>query len=383
MEHCDVLIVGGGPAGSTLAGKLRSGGLDAVILDASTFPREKVCAGWITPAVIDLLQIDDKYSREHVFQPITGFKTSMMGGAEVLTRYDHTISYGIRRSEFDHYLLLKTGARLRLGDTLRSLQRENGYWIVNDDLRTPLVIGAGGHFCPVSRFIRKGREQNEAVVIAQETEFLMDESQQRDCQVRGDTPELFFCEDLKGYGWCIRKGNFLNIGLGREDNRDFSGHMRAFCDFLQERKYIQLNGRANFKGHAYRLYKGASQNLVDDGVMLVGDAAGLAYPKSGEGIRPAVESAVLAAEVILDAAGDYRRKRLVEYKFLLAERFGKGSGNPGMVQRSVRRLMGRRLMESSWFSRHILLDRWFLNSHQPALSKCLLSLKCCTSCSLP
>jgi len=86
---------------------------------------EKVGAGWITPAVIDLLHIDDDYAREHVLQPITGFKTSMMGGAEVLTRYDHTISYGIRRSEFDHYLLMKTGARLRLGDTLRSLLREN------------------------------------------------------------------------------------------------------------------------------------------------------------------------------------------------------------------------------------------------------------------
>jgi len=56
---------------------------------------------------------------------------------------------------------------------------------VNDDLKTPLVIGAGGHFCPVSRFIRKELEQNEAVVIAQEMEFSMDESQQRECLIRG------------------------------------------------------------------------------------------------------------------------------------------------------------------------------------------------------
>ena len=371
MEHCDVLIIGGGPAGSTLAWKLRTCGLDVVILDASTFPREKVCAGWITPAVIDLLQIDDDYSREHVLQPITGFKTGMMGGAEVLTRYDHTISYGIRRSEFDHYLLMRTGARLRLGNALRSLQRENGYWIVNDDLKTPLVIGAGGHFCPISRPIRRGREQNGEAVIAQEAEFLMDESQQQECQIRGDTPELYFCEDLKGYGWCIRKGAFLNIGLGREDNHDLTGHVRAFCDYVRERKAIPLNGQANFKGHAYRLYKGPSPNVVDDGVMLVGDAAGLAYPKSGEGIRPAVESALLAAEVILSAAGDYRRTRLVQYPFFLAERFGKGSMTPGVVSQSIRRFMGRRLMENRWFSRHILLDRWFLNRHQPALRKYL------------
>jgi geranylgeranyl reductase family protein len=371
MEHCDVLIIGGGPAGSTLAWKLRTRGLDTVILDASMFPREKVCAGWITPAVIDLLQIDEEYSRSHVLQPITGFKTGMMGRAGVLTRYDHTISYGIRRSEFDHYLLTRTGAQLRLGNTVRSLRREHGYWIINDNMKTPLVIGAGGHFCPISRSLRRGRDQNEAAVIAQETEFLMDEAQQKECQVRGDTPELYFCEDLKGYGWCVRKGNFLNIGLGREDNHDLTGHVRAFCDYLREQKKIPLNGSATFRGHAYRLYKGPSPNVVDDGVMLVGDAAGLAYPKSGEGIRPAVESAVMAAEVILSAAGDYRRKRLAQYPVLLSERFGKGSGTPGAVRQSITRFMGRRLMGNRLFSRHILLNRWFLNNHRPALSNCL------------
>ena len=253
----------------------------------------------------------------------------MMGGAEVLTRYEHTISYGIRRCEFDHYLIKRTGARLRLGEGLRSMQRENGHWIVNGNLKTPLVIGAGGHFCPVSRSIRGRREQNEAAVIAQEIEFDMDESQQRNCQVWGDTPELYFCEDLKGYGWCFRKGNFLNIGLGREDNRNVTEHVRSFFGYLRERERVPANTPTNFRGHAYMLYKGASQTLVDDGVMLVGDAAGLAYPKSGEGVRPAVESAMLAADVILSAAGDYRRERLLQYPFLLAERFGKGSGTPG------------------------------------------------------
>jgi geranylgeranyl reductase family protein len=375
MENCDVLVVGGGPAGSTIAGALRRGGLHAVILDVSSFPREKVCAGWITPAVVDLLDIEDEYSRGHVFQPITGFKTSMMGGSEVVTRYAHTISYGIRRSEFDYYLLTRAGARLRLGDGLTSLRREHGYWIVNDNIKTPLLIGAGGHFCPVSRFMRKGREQNEAVVIAQEVEFPMDESQQRECQVRGDTPELFFCEDLKGYGWCFRKENYLNIGLGREDSRNFNGHVKAFCGYLRDKKNITLNSRYSFRGHAYRLYKGASQTLVADGVLLVGDAAGLAYPKSGEGIRTAIESALLAAEVIRAAAGDYRHAKLAHYLFLLAGRFGNASSPPGMVRQTVRRLAGRRLMATSWFSRHILLDRWFLNVHQPSLNNYLSSLK--------
>lgn len=369
MESCDVLIVGGGPAGSTLAWKLKERGLDALVLDKSAFPRDKVCAGWITPPTAELLQLNkDDYSRGRVLQPIRGFRTSMIGGAEVITRYGSTVSYGIRRSEFDHYLLKRSGARLRLGEPLRTMERKNSVWIINDVVQTPLVIGAGGHFCPVSRSLRKKEDLGGPAVIAQETEFELDESEQRECQVAGDTPELYFCEDLKGYGWCVRKGNYLNVGLGREDNKNVAEQVKSFVDYLKERARIPANFTAHFKGHAYMLYHGVSQTLVDDGVMLIGDAAGLAYPKSGEGIRPAVESALMAAKVILSAAGDYRRNKLLRYTSLLSARFGKGSPTPDMLPQSVKHFVSRRLMESRWFSRHVLLDRWFLNARQPAFS---------------
>lgn len=368
MDSCDVLVVGGGPAGSSLAWKLNKRGLDVVILDKNNFPRDKVCAGWITPATLDLLQLDrEEYSRERVLQQFSGFKTSMIGRAEVLTRYEGTVSYGIRRSEFDHCLLARSGARLRLGEPLKSMERENGSWIVNGNLKTPLVVGAGGHFCPVSRFLREDHERNESVVIAQEVEFEMDGSQLNDCPVKGDTPELYFCDDFKGYGWCIRKGNFLNIGLGREGSHNFIEQMKAFFGYLKKKKKIPLNTPENFKGHAYMLYNGVRNSVVDDGVILIGDAVGLASPKSGEGIRPAVESALIAADVIFSAGKDYRRDMLLHYPLQLVRRFGKGQTTPEILPQSLRRRMGRRLMESRWFSRHVLLDRWFLNLHQPAL----------------
>ncbi len=334
MDSCDVLIVGGGPAGSTLAWKLRTSGLDVVVLDKSTFPRDKVCAGWITPATTDLLHLDkDEYSRGRVLQHISGFKTGMIGEPGIVTRYGRTVSYGIRRSEFDHYLLQRSGARLRLGEPLKTIEREKGAWIVNDNVKTPLVIGAGGHFCPVARSLRGGRERYGSAVIAQEVEFEMDETQQRECAVAGDTPELYFYEDLKGYAWCVRKGNFLNIGLGREDSHSIAEHVRSFFSYLKETKKIPANTPGNFKGHAYLLYKGISQTMIDEGVMLIGDAAGLAYPKSGEGIRPAVESALTAAEVILSVAGDYQRGRLLEYPLMLAGRLGKAARPPGSCLR--------------------------------------------------
>jgi flavin-dependent dehydrogenase len=99
--------------------------------------------------------------------------------------------------------------------------------------------------------------------------------------------------------------------------------------------------------------------------MLIGDAAGLAYPKSGEGIRPAVESALIAANVILSAAGDYRSSRLLPYPAQLASRFGEDGSGSDLLPQAVRRFVSRRLMDSRWFSRHVLLDRWFLNAYRP------------------
>ena len=60
MDSCDLLIVGGGPAGSACAWKAVRGGLDTIILDKSPFPRHKVCGGWITPAVLEALQIEPR-----------------------------------------------------------------------------------------------------------------------------------------------------------------------------------------------------------------------------------------------------------------------------------------------------------------------------------
>ena len=70
---CEVLVVGGGPAGSSCAWELRRRGVDVLVLDTATFPRDKVCAGWITPGVVEALSLDvEEYRRDRVFQTITG-----------------------------------------------------------------------------------------------------------------------------------------------------------------------------------------------------------------------------------------------------------------------------------------------------------------------
>jgi len=82
-----------------------------------------------------------------------------------------------------------------------------------------------------------------------------------------------------------------------------------------------------FRGMAYLLYEPqGGRRRVSDGALLIGDAAGLSFPQSGEGILPAIESALLAADTILAANGDYRADNLEPYAARLANRFG----NTGM-----------------------------------------------------
>jgi geranylgeranyl reductase family protein len=368
MESCDALIVGGGPAGSSCAWQLRRHGLDVIVMDKSGFPRDKVCAGWITPAVIEALQLDtDDYARQHVLQPITAFLTGLIDGDEVETRYPAPVSYGIRRCELDNHLLQRAGARLRLGQPLESLQRDGNQWIVNNTISTQLVIGAGGHFCPVARFMGAKLGSAEPVIAAKEIEFEMTPAQRNECRVRGDTPELYFCPDLKGYGWCFRKGNYLNIGLGREDNHLLSEQLKEFCAFLKRQGRIPLDIPDTFHGHAYLLYGHAMRKQFDDGMLLVGDAAGLAYPQSGEGIRPAVESGLMAAATIIEAKGDYRCRQLLPYADRLAARFGSAVSAASAEPSSLRRFLAGILLGNRWFTRHVVLDRWFLHTHQPAI----------------
>jgi len=368
----DVLIVGGGPAGSTLAWDLRNSGLRVAVLDKQTFPRDKVCAGWVTPAVMQELAIDpDEYARGRTLQPIFGFRIAQLGKREVETRFsEEPVSFSIRRCEFDEYLLQRSGAELILGEKFRGMQKTDTGWRVNDKYDTHLLVGAGGHFCPVARELGAKLGQAESVVAAQEIEFEMSPAQIGQCSVDPAVPELFFCEDLKGYGWVVRKNNFLNIGLGREDNHKLAEHVARFRQLLIHQGRIPADTPEKFHGHAYLLYPHARRPLMQDGVLIIGDAAGLAYPQSGEGIRPAVESALLAAEVIRAAQGDYSRARLESYQNLLESRFGERDKREftDYLPQWFKQSLAGSLLTMEWFVRKVVVQGWFLHSDQAPLS---------------
>lgn len=361
-EYYDAVIVGGGPAGSSSARVLKDAGMKVLVMDKSTFPRHKVCAGWITPEVVDLTGLDtEEYGQDHTLQPIRNFRTGLLGRELLTTNYDDIVSYGILRSEFDHYLLQRSGATLRLGEAAGTFRRHNTDWKINGNIITPLLLGTGGHACPVARMLNRRKKDKGEVVVAQEVEFELSQEQETSCRIQSDTPELFFLPELDGYGWCFRKGNHVNIGLGRTDNKQLNNYVERFRQFLIQQGKLPENIPEHFHGHAYRLASSrTSRKVVDHGVLLAGDAVGLAYPQSGEGIRSAIESGMLAADTAIEAHEDYRCENMSYYAKDLDEYYNT-HGGAMPIPHSVRYFFAKLMLSSRYLTRRLVLDSWFLH----------------------
>ena len=373
MDRCDVLVVGGGPAGSTCAWRLGLAGFDVVVLDRATFPRDKVCAGWITPAVVEALKLDlGRYGATRTLQPFTGFRCSLMHGDPRPIDFGRIISYGVRRREFDAYLLERSRARVLAGEPLVDLRRDGAGWIANGRLRASLVVGAGGHFCPVARDLNAGARHAEEVVVAQEIEFPLLDATSRATPVRDGVPDLFFWPDLMGYGWCVRKGAYLNVGAGRLARSGFPAAMREFVAMLEARDMLPEEAPRSWKGHAYLLNRTARRRVHDDGRLLVGDAAGLALAPSGEGILAAVESGSMAADTIRDACGDFRHQRLASYERRIVERFGpraRAVSRPPSLPAWLIAAAARAVFHSRRLTRRLIVEDGMLHLRRPSLRR--------------
>lgn len=372
MISCDILIIGGGPAGSTCAWKLADSGLDVLLIDKAAFPRDKVCAGWITPQVVESLELDlAEYAQERVLQSIDGFQVSLFGQSGINVSFGQTVSYGIRRCEFDNYLLQRSGVRRLLGTPVRTIERTTQGWHLNGEIETRMLIGAGGQHCPVARLLREPQPEQPPLVTAMEAEFIAPSCPAQDPQSTSH-PYLCFREDLTGYGWCFQKGSYYNIGVGLVDSRKTAAEVDRFVEVLRRDQIFLSEIPVRFRGHSYFLYDECRSSLVDDNVLLVGDAAGLAYPHSGEGIRPAVESGLLAADAILQACGDYSRSRLEGYKDRLIMQLGSSTANQqtrmlGWLGKRLSGLLVRRLMRWPRFVRDTVIGHNFLRRDEPAL----------------
>src|SRR6202008_4391698 len=125
MRSCDVVIVGGGPAGSTAAWKLRQAGADVLLLDREPFPRLKLWAGGIPPGVVRDLEMDlDSYPHRLLTFP----RLRVHSGRLHLPV--PCVQYSIRRFEFDAWLLERSGAEV-VQHNVRHIRADDGGYLID------------------------------------------------------------------------------------------------------------------------------------------------------------------------------------------------------------------------------------------------------------
>jgi flavin-dependent dehydrogenase len=300
----DVAVIGGGPAGSTCARTLVAGGARVVVLDRARFPRVKLCAGWLSPGIWDVLQLSPREYPRGLW-PWRTCHVHYQGK-------DHAIpgrGWFIRRFELDDFLLQRSGAELRLGVHVRQLARDGGGWSIElpdgAALRARHLVGAGGTHCPVARMLAPSRPRR--AVGVQELELPADPAAIARTRLgRDGEPELVLFDDIGGYGWNVPKSGWLNVGCGTLDASAVREAWQVTHDHLRAAGHVPPEADAalaHVKGHSYFLYDPAHLAAAcRDGALLVGDALGLAHPITAEGILPAAVSGRVAAEAIL--AGD-------------------------------------------------------------------------------
>lgn len=296
MRYSEVIIVGGGPAGSSCAGRLRQLGLECLILDKEVFPRAKLCAGWITPEVMVDLDMDIA-GYPHGLLTFATTRVHLFG----LSLAMRSPQYSIRRYEFDQWLLERAGAPV-ITHEVREIRRRDGSYVIDDRFACRSLVGAGGTRCPVYRALfRAAKPRARGLQVATLEHELPYQWHDADCH-------LWFLErGLPGYAWYVPKaGGWINIGIGAAAGRVGGGaqlkaHWERFAGALRRRGLVEGVELAP-KGCTYFV----RDDRIDIGrsgdAFVIGDAAGLATRDLCEGIGPAVRSGIRAAESIATGA---------------------------------------------------------------------------------
>ena len=398
----DVLIIGAGPAGSSTAGFFlqQNPSLSIGIVDKQRFPRDKACGDGIGPAAVaEVSSLGINTTAWDTAKPLSAAVVHGPDGLSFVTDIRRVASAGthgltMRREQFDHALLrhaVELGANLHQEHRFERLEPTDGGLIVvcrngagETHFRCRLLVGADGASSRVRRAIGIASQPptRTGIGIRAYTPFLA-----------GDSTRLYisFDDDLRpGYGWCFPLTNgYANIGVGIvvSDHRKRSVNLHSLLERYQEALRVRGIVTGNIERERTHIlpHGGRLPRMTSDRVVLVGDAAAMINPLSGEGIAYGMKAARMLAGTAHSAVADN-----VGIDRALAQ-------HQRRVRRSLERHMrsnflAHRLLRSEIWARHVLrsaehdikiqrlaVDLMFGDGHlTPRSFWSLLRSNCCT-----
>ena len=327
----DVIVVGAGPAGSTAATYLARAGVDVLLLEKSTFPRDKVCGDGLTPrGVKQVLALGIDVSGDDW---IKNRGLRVVGGGTTLELDWPTLAdfpnFGLvrPRKDFDEMLAqlaVKAGARMYQGVTVtapeidRATNNVIGVSAKTEDgpqtFRAPIVMAADGVSARMATALQIHRREDRPMGVAVRRYYRSatrthDDFHESHLELWDRTdpanPKL-----LPGYGWIFGLGDgTVNVGLGMLSSSkafrstDYRALMRTWLDGTPEEWGLREDNATSKFGSAALPMGFNRAPHYKDGLLLLGDAGGMVNPFNGEGIAYAMESAAIASQSVLQALG--------------------------------------------------------------------------------
>jgi geranylgeranyl reductase family protein len=383
--QADVLVVGAGPAGSTTAYHLAQAGLNVIVVEKTSFPREKVCGDGLTPrAVKQILRLgidpraDEGWIQNHGLRILGGGMRLEIPWPD-LAAYP---TYGLVRTSLDFDEILarqarKAGATMHESTTVTGpLVDERTGRIVGVEAksadsdprdkadvvtyRAPVVVAADGTSSRLAIAMGVQKRDDRPMGVAVRTYFTSprhDDDWLESWLELWDTAPDGRRHLLPGYGWIFGVGDGTsNVGLGILDTSqafgrtDYKAMLRRWLASVPpEWQFTPEHQIGEIRGAALPMAFNR-QPHYDRGLLLVGDAGGMINPCNGEGIAYAMEAGELAADVLVQAAGrrtDAEREQVLRSYprtlkdvyggyFTIGRAFVKAIGNPTVMKLATR-----------------------------------------------